>query len=170
MYSGRTFGIKNVLQLKLPNCEVIMLCPTYRFDEPKAQLTLKNIRNKVVNSEIPVISNDNITDRHIGSRRGLHLNERGSGWLIVNFLPYMRRHWQSNRQNRIFTPMPQSYLKNINNGNVSDACKMKTPNLFQVNFCVENDVTILNHFVPLYVPVSNRKCSFAGLRETACLH
>ena len=38
MYSGRTLAIKNV-QLKLPKCEVIMSCPTYRFAEPKAQLT-----------------------------------------------------------------------------------------------------------------------------------
>ena len=65
--------------------------------------------------------------------------------------------------------MPQSYLKNINNANVSDASKMKSPNLFQVNFCLGNDVTILSPLVPLYVPVSNIKCSFAHLREASAL-
>ena len=34
--------LKMFLQLKLTNCEVIMSWPTYRFVEPKAQITLNN--------------------------------------------------------------------------------------------------------------------------------
>ena len=82
--------LKNFIQQK-QDCEVIISCPTYRFDEPKAMLTLRNLRDKLLNLNIQVISNANITDIHIG-RRGLHLNEKGSGRLAVNYLSYIRRH------------------------------------------------------------------------------
>ena len=82
--------LKSFLQSKF-ECEVIISCPTYRFDNPKANSTLRNLRNIIVDLNIPVISNDNITDIHIG-KRGLHLNERGSRRLAVNYLSYMREH------------------------------------------------------------------------------
>ena len=83
-------GLKSFLQSKF-RCDVIISCPTYRFDDQRDNVTLRNLLNNVVDLNIPVISNGNITEMHIG-KKGLHLNERGSGRLAVNYLSYMRRH------------------------------------------------------------------------------
>ena len=82
--------LKSFLQSKFM-CDVILSCPTYRFDDQKANVTLRNLRNNLLSLEIPVISNANITDIHIW-KKGLHLNERGSGRLAMNYLSYMRKH------------------------------------------------------------------------------
>ena len=82
--------LKSALQSKF-QCNVILTYPSYRFDDKRANATLRNLRNYLLDLNIPVISNDNITDIHIG-KRGLHLNERGSGKLAANYLSYMRRH------------------------------------------------------------------------------
>ena len=82
--------LKSFLQAKF-RCNVILSCPTYRFDDQKANVTLRNLRNNLLDLNIPVISNSNITDMHIG-KKGLHLNERGSGRLAANYLSYMRKH------------------------------------------------------------------------------
>ena len=83
--------LKTFLENTLPGCEVIISSPTYRYDEPKASLTVLHLRRKLNNLEIPLILNNNINDVHIG-RKGLHLNGRGSGRLAVNFISYMRRY------------------------------------------------------------------------------
>ena len=83
-------GLKSFLQSKF-RCDVIISCPTYRFDDQRANVTLRNLRNNLVDLNVPVISNSNITEMHIG-KKGLHLNERGSGRLAVNYLSYMRKH------------------------------------------------------------------------------
>ena len=72
-------------------CIVNISCPTNRFDNAKVQLTIANLRKKLsmLNRE-DVILNDNINSDHAG-RKGLHLNERGSGRLAVNFMSHMRR-------------------------------------------------------------------------------
>ena len=83
--------LKKFIADSLPGCEVIISCPTDRYDEPKAKLTLLNLRRKLNTLKIPVIVNDNLNDEHIG-KRGLHLNNRGAGRLAVNFMSYMRQH------------------------------------------------------------------------------
>ena len=82
--------LKSFLQSKF-RCDVILSCPTHRFDDQKANPTFRNLRNNLSSMNIPVISNANITDMHIG-KKGLHLNERGSGRLAMNYLSYMRKH------------------------------------------------------------------------------
>ena len=83
--------LKTFIADSLPGCEVIISCPTDRYDEPKAKLTLLNLRRKLNTLKIPVIVNDNLNDEHIG-KRGLHLNNKGAGRLAVNFMSYMRQH------------------------------------------------------------------------------
>ena len=38
--------LKRFIANSLPGCEVIISCPTDRYDEPKAKLTLLNLRRK----------------------------------------------------------------------------------------------------------------------------
>ena len=83
--------LKKFIEDSLNGCKVIISCPTDRYDDPKAKLTILHLRRKLKNLEIPIILNDNIYDDCIGKRR-LHLNEKGSGRLAMNFMPHIRQH------------------------------------------------------------------------------
>ena len=89
--------LDEILQLKLfieetlPECEVIISCPTCRYDDQTAKLTVIQLRQKLQNLNFPIIMNDNIFDMHIG-KKGLHLNQHGSGRLAVNFMSHMRHN------------------------------------------------------------------------------
>ena len=78
------------IKSKIPNCEVTISCPTYRFDDPKAQLIINNLRTKLSKLQVPIIENSNINITHVG-KKGLHLNEAGSDRLAVNYISHMRR-------------------------------------------------------------------------------
>ena len=77
--------VKLLIENKLPGCKVIIVCPTYRYDEPKAKLTIIHLQRKLNKLKMDVILNDNITDKHIG-KKGLHLNGAGSGRFAMNFM------------------------------------------------------------------------------------
>ena len=81
--------LKSFIESALLGCKGAISCPTDRFDDSKARLTILHLRRKLNNLQIPLILNDNIRDVDIG-KKGLHLNERGSGRLAVNFMSYMR--------------------------------------------------------------------------------
>ena len=89
--------IDELLQLKFyvagryPECNFIISCPTIRTDNHAANITLRNLRTKLKELKIPIICNDNIDSDCLG-RGGLHLNEKGSGKLAVNFISYNRRY------------------------------------------------------------------------------
>ena len=83
--------LKKFIEDSLNGCKVIISCPTDRYDDPKAKLTILHLRRKLKNLEIPIILNDNIYDDCIG-KRGLHLNEKGSGRLAMNFMSHIRQH------------------------------------------------------------------------------
>ena len=65
--------LKSFIENELPECKVFISCPTYRFDDSKASLTLLHLRKKVSNLKLDVVMNDNIVAKHIG-QKGLHLN------------------------------------------------------------------------------------------------
>ena len=75
----------------LPDVNVTISCPTIRIDHQKARLTILRLRQKLLNLNIDVINNENINDEHLG-QKGLHLNNRGSGRLAMNYLAYIRKH------------------------------------------------------------------------------
>ena len=85
--------LKLHIESKLPECDVILSCPTMRCDKhnENAQKTVFDLRKKLINLKVPLILNENITDKHI-SRRGLHLNNHGKGRLALNFKIYIRKH------------------------------------------------------------------------------
>ena len=83
--------LKKYIKSKSPECQVIISCPTCRFDNAKARITIFNLRKKLDDLDVMVILNENIGDNLIG-RKGLHLNEHGSGRLAVNYLTHIRKH------------------------------------------------------------------------------
>ena len=54
------------------------------------RLTIIQLRNKLSHLKVNTISNDNLTDNHLGYK-GLHLNHRGSSRLAWNYLTYIRQ-------------------------------------------------------------------------------
>ena len=82
--------LKKYIEIEAPECTVIISCPTPRFDNAYAQFTIKNQQKKVssINKD-HVILNDNINESHI-SKKGLHLNGKGSGRLAMNFMSHIR--------------------------------------------------------------------------------
>ena len=82
-------GIKVAIENTLPSCVVIISEPTIRLDSAKASLTIKHINEKLRTSNINVMRNGNITTDHI-SKKGLHLNAKGTGRLALNIITHIR--------------------------------------------------------------------------------
>ena len=79
----------NIISL-LPGVKVYFSCPTLRFDNGLANSVCREVSEKLRVSTEDVIVNDNI-DRGCLGHKGLHLNEKGSGRLAINFISLMRR-------------------------------------------------------------------------------
>ena len=75
----------------IPEVIIAISCPTIRSDNQKAKLTILNIRKKLSDLKVNIIANDNINEDHLG-RKGLHLNNRGSARLAMNYLAHIRKH------------------------------------------------------------------------------
>ena len=84
-------NLKSWLLEKLPGVKIVFSCPTVRYDNQKARLTILQLRNKLQQLDVSVISSDNLIDEHLGYK-GLHLNNRGSSRLAWNYLAYIRKH------------------------------------------------------------------------------
>ena len=74
----------------LPGVNVCISCPTVRWNNSKAKITIHHLRNKLSGLNIDYIANDNIHSVHIG-QKGLHLSGKGSGRLAMNYLSHIRR-------------------------------------------------------------------------------
>ena len=61
-----------------------------RFDDGKAQLTVKMTNEKLANSdELSIMDNNNITQEHLGEK-GLHVNTHGTGKLAINLIKMLK--------------------------------------------------------------------------------
>ena len=80
--------LKLHIENMLPSCVVIISQPTIRLDSAKASLTIKHINEKLCTSNINVMRNGKTTN-HI-SKKGLHLNVRGTGRLALNIITHIR--------------------------------------------------------------------------------
>ena len=69
--------LKTFISEKCPQCQTIFSTPTIRSDKAKANLTVRQLTNHLLQLEIDVVDNRNITDHCIG-RKGLHLNISGT--------------------------------------------------------------------------------------------
>ena len=82
--------LKTFISEKCPQCQTIFSTPTIRSDKAKANLTVKQLTNHLLQLKIDVVDNRNITDRCIG-RKGLHLDISGTIQLAKNFLNFIKK-------------------------------------------------------------------------------
>ena len=67
------------------DCEVIILMPTYRFDNQKAGNTVSELTKMLIDLNIPIVKNKNISQKHLGYK-GFLLNSYGSARLAMNLV------------------------------------------------------------------------------------
>ena len=81
--------LKQHVENALPGCNVIISYPTIRTDKQQAKGTIINLRKTLDLLQINSITNENITEEHLG-KGGLHLNAKGSGRLAMNYISFIR--------------------------------------------------------------------------------
>ena len=74
--------------------------PTLRSDNGNATLTVNQLTNHLLQLNIDIVDNRNITSKHL-SRKGLHLNESGSRSLAINCLERIKKFRKNERYVRI---------------------------------------------------------------------
>ena len=82
--------LREFIQNSLPDCSIYMSTPTLRLDNAKANTALRELANKLKVSSFDIVDNGNISSEGIG-KKGLHLNEKGSGRLALNYINLMKR-------------------------------------------------------------------------------
>ena len=82
--------LKSHIESTLPSCNVIISEPIMRCDNGKANITIKHLIEKLRRLNIRLLYNGNITKDHL-SKKGLHLNMKGTGRLALNIITYIRQ-------------------------------------------------------------------------------
>ena len=75
---------------------MFILTPTLCSDNGKATLTANQLTNHLQQLNIDIVDNRNIISKHL-SRKDLHLNESGSGCLVINFLERIKKFIKNER-------------------------------------------------------------------------
>ena len=78
-------NLKNYIQQALPKTKVSISCPILRTDNQKANHKLNELDSKLKGSQNDIIVNDNLDGTCLG-KKGLHLNQKGSGRLALNII------------------------------------------------------------------------------------
>ena len=86
---NKVLKLKTMMKEKLPHYNVLISVPTLRLDDGKATLTISQLTNHLLELNIPLINNKNITSKHL-SKKGLHLNGSGTRRLARNFLDTLK--------------------------------------------------------------------------------
>ena len=81
--------LKTFSSEKSPQCQTIFSTPTIRLEKAKANLTVRQLTNHLLQLNIDVVDNRYITDHCIG-KKGLHLNISGTIQLAKNFLNFIK--------------------------------------------------------------------------------
>ena len=82
--------LKTFINEKFPQCQTIFLTLTIRSDKAKANLTVRQLTNHLLQLKIDAADNRNITDRCIG-RKWIRLNISGAIQLAKNFLNFIKK-------------------------------------------------------------------------------
>ena len=64
--------------------------PTIRSDNGKTALTVRNLCDNLLDLNMDILDNRNITSKHLG-RNSLHLNKAGSTRLVKNIIYKLRK-------------------------------------------------------------------------------
>ena len=82
--------LKTFIKETLAETEVTFSTPTIRSDNGKAALTVRNLCGHLLDLNMDILDNRNITSKHLG-RKGLHLNKAGSTRLAKNIIHKLRK-------------------------------------------------------------------------------
>ena len=82
--------LKTLIKETLPETEVTFSTPTIRSDNGKAALTVRNLCDHLLDLNMDILDNRNITSKHLG-RKVLHLNKAGSTHLPKNIIHKLRK-------------------------------------------------------------------------------
>ena len=80
---GEILELNANIESILPTVKIYISCPTIRYDNAKANMILSQLTEKMKSVTMNIILNDNV-DRSCIGRRGLYLNQKGSGRLAIN--------------------------------------------------------------------------------------
>ena len=72
------------------DCKVIISTPTYRSENRKAGNTVNELTNMLINLNVPIVSNKNISRKYLGYK-GLHPNSCGSSRLAMNLISLIKK-------------------------------------------------------------------------------
>ena len=86
--------LKTLVKETLPETEVTFSTLTITSDNGKAALTVRNLCEHILGSNMDMLDNRNITSKHLG-RKGLYLNKAGSTHLEKNIIHKLRKFWWS---------------------------------------------------------------------------
>jgi hypothetical protein len=82
--------LKKSVEFALPTCKVILSTLINRTDNAKAAVTVNNLNRHLKESSLDLINNSNVAFNCLG-RRGLHLNNLGTGKLAINIINFIRK-------------------------------------------------------------------------------
>ena len=81
--------LRQFVRSQLPHCEVYFSSLIRRHDNKKATDTVNKVNLLLEKFEADLMYNDNI-DRHCIGGKGLHLNDRGIGKLVLNIVNWLK--------------------------------------------------------------------------------
>ena len=81
--------LRDYIKFKLPNCQLFFSAPIVRRDDQKAAKVVAEVIQKMNHLQTPFISNNNIGGEALG-KKGLHMNNRGTTKLAVNFIEILK--------------------------------------------------------------------------------
>ena len=70
--------------------KVIILTPTYRFDNREAGNTVSELTNMLINLKVSIVNNNNINQKHL-RYKGLHLNSCNSSRLAMDLISVIKK-------------------------------------------------------------------------------
>ena len=82
--------LKKKIEEKKKNCKVIFSRPTYLFDNRKAGNIVNELTNILINLNVPIVNNKNISQKHVGYK-DLHLNSYSSSRLAMNLISVIKK-------------------------------------------------------------------------------
>ena len=68
---------------------LVLSKPIIRHNDGKANRMIRNVNKHLSALQSDCIENDNISSQYLG-RKGLHLNRKGKGRLVLNFMKQIR--------------------------------------------------------------------------------
>ena len=78
------------IKIKNPECRIIISQPIRRTDNGKATLTLNSLNKFVAEFHLDKTDNSNIDDASCLGKRGLQLNNTGTGKLALNLIKVLK--------------------------------------------------------------------------------